>query len=75
MKNPFLQIGNIFTSIILRSPLHGMLSQHTMLVAVTGQKSGHVITLPVNFFQEDGALYITSWRGRTWWRSVSRTGA
>jgi hypothetical protein len=41
-----------------------------MLVAVTGHKSGRQITLPVNFFQENGTLYITSARGRMWWRNL-----
>lgn len=70
MKNIFLQIGNTLTSMILRSPVHGMLSRHTMLVAVTGHKSGRQITVPVNYFQEDSTLYITSSRGRMWWHNL-----
>jgi nitroimidazol reductase NimA-like FMN-containing flavoprotein (pyridoxamine 5'-phosphate oxidase superfamily) len=39
-------------------------------VAVTGHKSGRQITVPVNYFQEDSTLYITSSRGRMWWHNL-----
>jgi len=63
---------------LLRSPLHGMLSKNTMLIAYTGRKTGKSFITPVNYLRmdEDGAevLYTTSYRERVWWRSV-RGGA
>jgi deazaflavin-dependent oxidoreductase (nitroreductase family) len=55
---------------ILRSPLHGLLSKSTVLVTVTGRKSGKKYTLPVNYVREGETLWVTSQRGRTWWRNL-----
>ena len=62
--------GNGFITWMLRSPLHGMLSSSTMLVTVTGCKSGRQITTPVNYAQEGNTLWITSFRKRSWWRNL-----
>jgi hypothetical protein len=70
MQNIFMQTGNALTTLILRSPLHKIISKSTLLIAMTGHKSGHEITLPVNYFQFGDILYITSLRGRTWWRNL-----
>lgn len=59
---------------ILRSPLHGMLSANTLLISVTGRKSGKPITTPVNYVRDGNILSITSYRKRTWWRNL-RGGA
>jgi hypothetical protein len=70
MKNIFMQIGNGLTTLILRSPLHRMVSKSSLLVALAGRKSGNKITLPVNYFEYDDILYITSLRNRKWWRNL-----
>jgi hypothetical protein len=41
--------GNDFMSWVLRSPLHGMLSNSMMLITVKGHKTGKEYTLPVNY--------------------------
>ncbi len=64
---------NAFTSILLRSPLHGMLGD-TMLLTVTGRKSGKRYTTPVSFYREGDVLWIMSSHERTWWRNL-RGGA
>lgn len=65
---------NVFMKWILRSPLHGMLSKNTMLITVTGRKSGRPITTPVNYVRDGNVLSVTSYRHRTWWRNL-RGGA
>jgi hypothetical protein len=62
--------GNDFMSWVLRSPLHGMLSSSTMLITVTGRKSGKKYTLPVNYYRDADCLWVLSSRDRTWWRNV-----
>jgi deazaflavin-dependent oxidoreductase (nitroreductase family) len=62
--------GNSFMTFILRSPLHGMMSGSTMLITVTGRKSGKSITTPVNYYQEGDTLWVISNRERTWWRNL-----
>ena len=62
--------GNSFMIFMLRSPLHGVMSGSTMLVTVTGRKSGRQITTPVNYYQEGDTLWVISNRERTWWRNL-----
>jgi len=62
--------GNSLITWMLRSPLHGMLSGSTMLVTVTGYKSGQPISTPVNYAQEGNILWVTSFRQRSWWRNL-----
>ena len=53
---------------LLKSPLHPILSNDTMLVSYTSTKSGKRFSLPVNFARRDDQLYSTSFQQRTWWR-------
>jgi deazaflavin-dependent oxidoreductase (nitroreductase family) len=62
--------GNDFVNWILRSPLHGLLSGRTMLITVTGRKTGRKYTTPVEYFEEDGHLWVLTSRDRTWWRNL-----
>lgn len=57
---------------ILRSPLHGLLSRHIMVVTVVGRKSGRQFSLPVNYRQEGDLITVISSRDRTWWRNFRR---
>ena len=62
--------GNTFISWLLRSPFHGLLSNGTMLITVTGRKTGKKYTTPVGYYQQDGYLWILTSRDRQWWRNV-----
>jgi deazaflavin-dependent oxidoreductase (nitroreductase family) len=73
-ESAFMRLGNQMTAALLRSPLHGILSADTMLITVTGRKSGNQITLPVGFVRDGDTLAVTSMRARQWWRNV-RGGA
>jgi len=64
---------NAFVKLLLRSPLHGLMSG-VMLITVTGRKSGRLITTPVQFARDGDLLLVTSDRGRRWWRNL-RGGA
>jgi len=61
--------GNDFVKIMLRSPLHALLG-NTMLITVTGRKTGRKITTPVNYSRLGDTLWILSTRDRTWWRNI-----
>jgi hypothetical protein len=65
--------GNDFVKFALRSPLH-LFMGNTMLITMTGRKTGREISVPVNYFSEGDTLWIISTRTRTWWRNVG-TGA
>jgi deazaflavin-dependent oxidoreductase (nitroreductase family) len=62
--------GNDFMSWVLRSPLHGMLSNSMMLLTVKGRKTGKEYTLPVNYYRQNGNLWVLTNRDRTWWRNL-----
>jgi hypothetical protein len=65
--------GNDFVKFFLRTPLRVLLGD-TMLVTVTGSRTGKKYSLPVGFYREGDVLWVISDRERTWWRNV-RNGA
>jgi deazaflavin-dependent oxidoreductase (nitroreductase family) len=62
--------GNDFMSWVLRSPLHGLLSNGMMLITVTGRKTGKKYATPVGYYRENGTLWVITSRNRTWWRNL-----
>lgn len=70
----FIRFGNQFLTAILRSPLHGFASSGTLLITVTGRKSGKTYSVPVNYSRDGDVVSIISRRNRTWWRNL-RGGA
>jgi deazaflavin-dependent oxidoreductase (nitroreductase family) len=62
--------GNGFISWVLRSPLHGMLSNGMMLITVTGRKTGKKYTTPVGYFRDNGNFWVLTSRNRTWWKNL-----
>ena len=62
--------GNDFMTWVLRSPLHGMLSNGMMLLTVTGRKTGKKYATPVGYYEESGFLWVITSRDRTWWKNL-----
>lgn len=62
--------GNDFMAWMLRSPFHGILSGGMMLITVSGRKTGKKYTIPVEYFQLDGSMWVLTSRDRTWWRNL-----
>src|SRR6266540_116801 len=62
-------IGNDFVTLFLRTPLRVFLG-NTMLITVTGCKTGRQYSTPVGFYREGDTLWVISNRDRTWWRNV-----
>lgn len=65
--------ANDFVVVALRSPLHPIMGD-TMLITVSGRKTGRKISLPVNYYSDGEALWILSSRDRTWWRNLLSGG-
>jgi deazaflavin-dependent oxidoreductase (nitroreductase family) len=65
---------NPIMRVLLRSPLHSLVSKDMMLMTYTGRKSGKLYTTPMNYLIINGALYTVSTRERVWWRNL-RGGA
>lgn len=62
---------NDFVIFFLRTPLHGLFSRSTLLITLTGRKSGRKIKTPVSYYHGDEqTLWVISSRDRTWWRNA-----
>jgi deazaflavin-dependent oxidoreductase (nitroreductase family) len=53
---------------LLRSPLHGLVSDSLMLITFTGRKSGREYTTPVGYRQEDDTLVVFT--HSDWWKNL-----
>ncbi len=62
--------GNDFMAWVLRSPLHGMLSNGMMLMTITGRKTGKTYTTPVGYYEEGEYLWVITSRERKWWKNL-----
>ncbi len=65
--------ANDFVIFALKSPLHVMMGP-TMLITLTGRRTGRKIAVPVNYYQEGNSLWVLSSRDRTWWRNLRQSG-
>lgn len=63
---------NVVPRIILRSPLHRLMSGGFVLLSVVGRNSGKCYTFPVAYHEHDGSLLMGT-DDRPWRRNV-RTG-
>lgn len=61
--------ANDFVKFFLRTPLRVFLGD-TMLITVTGSKTGKKYSVPVGFYREGDSLWVISNRDRTWWRNI-----
>jgi hypothetical protein len=62
------RIVNGVMILLLRSPLHGLLSKVIMLITFTGRKSGKQFTTPISYLR-DGKV-ITCFTGSPWWKNL-----
>jgi hypothetical protein len=69
--------ANPVVRLVLRSPLHGLLSRRTALTTVTGRRSGREFTFPVGYEQRGDSVRITvgSPEHKRWWRNLTDAGA
>ncbi len=72
--NILLNIENAFSSLVLRSPAHRLLSDNRMLISFSGRSTGEMMNIPVNYVDADGEILVASLRERSWWKNL-RNGA
>lgn len=63
---------NKLIGVLLRTPLHGVLSKDLMLLTFTGRKSGAAITTPVTYTHSGERLLVFT--SSPWWKNL-RGGA
>ncbi|MBK9125455.1 MAG: hypothetical protein IPM16_20350 [Chloroflexi bacterium] len=66
----FMRRINPIVVAILRSPLHGLLSNRLVLLTIRGRKSGELYTFPVEYKQDLGHIVIITHAERVWWRNL-----
>lgn len=76
MKIPefFFVIINPLMRLLLRSPLHTLMSSSLMLITFTGRKSGKVYTTPVRYLRTPSSIQCFTSADTKWWRNL-RGGA
>ena len=59
--------GNRAVAVLLRSPLHPLLSRQLALISVTGRRSGHSYTFPVGYRRAGDRVTIpVGWPAPRW---------
>jgi len=66
-----MAIGNWFVSVLLRSPVHRVMSGSVDLVRYQGHRSGRQITTPTQYATHDDGIVILVARHetKTWWKN------
>ena len=63
---------NPLIALLLKSPLHSLLSDSLMLITFTGRRTGREYTTPVGYYRRDGRLLVFT--HSEWWKNL-RGGA
>lgn len=61
-------VFNVVPRLILRSPLHGVMSGRLLLLTVTGRKTGRSYTIPVSYVEDGDALLVGA--GAPWVKNL-----
>lgn len=71
MKIPeiFFIIINPCMRILLKSPLHFILSSNVMLIAFTGRKSGRQLETPVRYARDGNRVICFTGKANKWWHN------
>jgi hypothetical protein len=75
MKIPeiFFIIINPCMRLLLRSPLHFILSGNVMLIAFTGKKSGRKLETPVRYVREGDRVICFTGKANKWWHNFKES--
>ena len=68
----FSHLMNRVPQLLLRSPLHGLMSSRYLLITFTGRKSGKRYTTPVAYLGQGDTIILTT--DSLWWKNL-RGGA
>src|SRR6516225_3328280 len=68
------KLYNPIVILLLHSPLHSFMDKSTILITLTGRKSGKKYTFPVSYVRDGDTLMMISQREHSWWKNL-RGGA
>jgi len=66
------RVGNPLVAAVLRSPVHGLLSDSLLLLTVRGRRTGRDHTFPVQYARDGQTLYVVPGgrEDKRWWRNL-----
>ena len=64
-----MKLANQVPAMILRSPVHGMLSSRYLVLEFTGRKSGRRFRTPVAYIRDGKRILLTT--DSPWWRNIT----
>jgi hypothetical protein len=70
LPEPLFAVINPLMALLLRSPIHGLLSGSLMLITFTGRRSGRSFTTPVRYICNDGTVRCFTSSENQWWRNL-----
>jgi deazaflavin-dependent oxidoreductase (nitroreductase family) len=68
LRERVLKVMNGFPILVLKSPIHGVLSGNILLITFKGKKSGKVYATPVNYILDGDTVLITT--DSVWWKNL-----
>ena len=69
-QKAFGRIFNPIVNTILKSPLHSLMSEHSLVIRYTGRELGKENTFPAYYHQIENSIYVLVDRAEDWWRSL-----
>ena len=74
IPDAFFPFINFMMKLLLRSPLHFIVSSNILLITFTGRKSGRSFTTPIRYLREGNTVRLFSSPQANWWKNL-RGGA
>ena len=70
IPEPLFVIINPTMRLLLRSPLHALVSGSLMLLTFTGRRTGRTFTTPLRYIQEGETIRFYTNKDARWWRNL-----
>ena len=70
IPEPLFVIVNPLIGLVLRSPLHLLLSKNVLLVTFKGRKTGRMFTTPLRYIRDGNTVRCFSSENTKWWRNM-----
>ncbi len=70
LPEPLFLFINPMMRILLRSPLHGLMSKSLILISFKGRNSGKLFTTPVRYVRQMDTVQCFTAMSNQWWRNV-----
>ncbi len=75
IPEPLFVILNFVVRILLKSPLHSLMSNNILLIEYVGRKSGKVYSTPVRYTRVGSRIRCLTSEEVQWWRNVDAAPA